>query len=509
MRALISVSDKTGVVGFAKDLHVIGAQLISTGGTFTALQEAGIPVKKIADVTGSPEILDGRVKTLHPRIHGGILARRDIPDHLTQLSSQGIDPIDLVCVNLYPFVQTVRKPRVTIEEALENIDIGGPTLLRAAAKNHPAVIVLVDPDDYSWVLQRLHKKDLSQEERKYLAWKAFSHVATYDSAIATYLSPGTGGETLPSSLVFGLEKVRDLRYGENPHQKAALYSFVLGSSGIVDAQQLHGKELSYNNILDAEAAWRTVSDYDECAVAVVKHTNPCGLAIHRDQAEAYRRAYSGDPVSAFGGIVACNRQITTTAAQEMTAIFYEIIVAPGFEPEALNILKKKKNLRLLAVATVSTQPNDKIEVHQVSGGVLVQTEDTLDESPSQWRVVTDRSPTAMEMQDLSFAWKAAKHIKSNAIVLAHDNALIGMGAGQPNRVVSVHLAIRSAGEGAVGSVLASDAFFPFPDGIEEAARGGVTAVIQPGGSIRDDLVLEAANRLGIAMVFTGVRHFRH
>ena len=509
MKALLSVSDKTGIVELARRLREIGSDLVSTGGTYKALGEASLPVQQVSDLTGFPEVLDGRVKTLHPRIHSGILARRDNPEHLSQLTSHQIDTIDLVCVNLYPFVETVRRSGVSLDEALENIDIGGPTLLRAAAKNFPFVIVVVDPADYSWVVDRIQASGLTFEERQRLAHKAFQHVAAYDAAIARYLSL-PGDEGLPQQLVLGLEKRQDLRYGENPHQRAALYASPLESGGIGAARQRHGKELSYNNIVDAEAAWRAVSDFDECAVAVVKHTNPCGLATHPDLVEAYRRAYAGDPVSAFGGIVACNRPVTAEAAQEMGQVFYEIILAPDFEGGALEALQKRRNLRLLAMgAPPASGGRPALELSQILGGVLVQTEDRLEESPKEWQVATERHPTVEEIRDLAFAWKVVKHVKSNAIVLAGEGALVGMGAGQPNRVTSVHLAVRAAGERSRDSVLASDAFFPFPDGVEAAAEGGVTAVVQPGGSIRDQEVIDAANRRGMAMVFTGVRHFRH
>ncbi len=513
MRAVVSVHDKAGIVEFARKLDQAGLELISTGGTYKTLaQEGGLPVRQVSEVTGSPEILEGRVKTLHPRIHGGLLARRDSPDHMKQLAEQGIDAIDMVVVNLYPFTQTISKPGVGLDEALENIDIGGPTLLRAGAKNFPSVAVVVDPADYGWVADRLSDSGLSLEERRHLAFKAFQHVSLYDTAIARYLDSsgntieGTNG--LPKKLDIRYDKLQDLRYGENPHQKAGLYVSESDTGGIAGATQLHGKELSFNNLLDAESAWRTAIDFDSPTVVVIKHTNPCGLATHQDLAEAYRRAYSGDPMSAFGGIVGFNREVTADAAKEMGNLFYEVVVAPSYEPDALDILKKKKNLRILAV-TPSRDRETSYDLRPLSGGILVQTFDSISEDFSTWKTVTERIPTEGELNDLAFAWKAGKHVKSNAIVLARDNSLLGMGAGQPNRVNSVHLALKAAGGNAKGSVLASDAFFPFPDNIELAAEGGVIAIAQPGGSIRDKEVIAAADKNHISMVFTGVRHFKH
>ena len=509
MKALLSVYDKTGITDFARELVALGYDLVSTGATHRELSQAGLAVQQVADLTGSPEMLGGRVKTLHPRVHGGILARRNLADDMAELASHGIDTIDLVAGNLYPFHQTVSKPDVTLDDALENIDIGGPTMVRAAAKNFPHVVVVIDPADYPWVIERLRDKDgLSLDQRQSLAAKAFQHVALYDTTVSAYL--GRGAESpFTQELTVGLEKLLDLRYGENPHQQAALYALGSASGGLAGARQLHGKELSYNNLLDADGAWTTVADFAEPAVAVIKHTNPCGLAIHEDMAEAYRRAYNGDPVSAFGGIVAFNRPVTAAAAEAMSSIFYEMVVAPDYQPDALKVLQKKKNLRLLAVSNEDQAGSDSLEVRQISGGLLVQTQDNPQEDPATWRTVTQRKPTVHELQDLAFAWKAVKHIKSNAIVLASERTLLGMGAGQPNRITSVQLAVQAAGEGAQGSVLASDAFFPFADGIEAAAKAGVVAIVQPGGSIRDQEVIEAADRLGLAMLFTVLRHFRH
>ena len=514
MRALLSVYDKTGIVEFAARLAQAGFELISTGGTHTALtREGGLTVRQVSDVTGSPEILEGRVKTLHPVIHGGLLARRDSPDHLAQLTEHGIDPIDMVVVNLYPFVETISRSGVTLTEALENIDIGGPTMLRAAAKNFPAVTVVVDPADYSWVAGKITDQTagggLTEEDRRRLAAKAFRHVSEYDTAVAAYLAGETpDASNLPASLAFSLTRTAALRYGENPHQRGSLYTPAgAPAHGLAAASQLHGRELSYNNLMDADAVWRTVSDFEDSAVAVVKHGNPCGLACNDDQAEAYRLAYQGDSVSAFGGIVGFNRPVTLAAAQAMGPVFYEVVVAPGYEPEALETLQKKRNLRILVVEQANGPAG--YDLRPVSGGLLVQDPDNLSEDPSAWKTVTTRRPTKQELQDLAFAWKAAKHIKSNAIVFAKDLALVGMGAGQPNRVVSVHLSQRTAGDKARGSVLASDAFFPFPDNIQLAAEAGVEAIVQPGGSIRDSEIIEAADVAGLAMVFTGVRHFRH
>ncbi len=515
MKALISVYDKTGIMEFARQLHETGVELISTGGTHRALtQEAGLPVRQVSDLTGSPEILDGRVKTLHPRIHGALLARRDNPEHVEELGKHEIDTIDLVVVNLYPFVETISKPGVTLDDALENIDIGGPTMLRAGSKNFPFVTVVVDPADYGWVAERMSNSGPSMEERRRLAHKAFRHVSLYDTAVAQYLdeneseSDSASDAPMPQDLTISYRRIQELRYGENPHQKAGLYVDGSGATGIAGARQLHGKELSFNNLMDADAAWRTVTDFDETAAVVIKHTNPCGLACHPDQAEAYRRAYSGDTVSAFGGIVGFNRPVTAAAAEAMDNVFYEVVVAPDYEPEALEMLKKKRNLRILAVPT-SENGAENYDLRPITGGLLVQTKDAIKEEESSWKTVTKRAPTEEQLKDLAFAWKAGKHIKSNAIVLARGETLLGMGAGQPNRVTSVHLAVRAAGERAKGSVLASDAFFPFPDNIELAAGEGVVAIAQPGGSIRDEEVIAAANKHDIAMVFTGVRHFRH
>jgi len=514
MRAIISVSDKTGVADFAKDLSQLGFEIFSTGGTKKALVEAQVPVKSVSEITGFPEILDGRVKTLHPAVHGGILAKRNLPSHMEELARNNIEVIDLVAINLYPFIQTVSKEGVTIDEALENIDIGGPTMIRAAAKNFPSVIVVVDPADYLLVLEKLKHRGLDLAERKRLAQKAFQHVAIYDTAISQYLRQDMEG--FPEEMTVALKKRYGLRYGENPHQPAAFYAEqTVGArqeTGITWAEQLWGKELSFNNILDADAAWGAATDFAVPSVAVVKHTNPCGLASHEDIAEAYRRAFSGDPVAAFGGIVASNRAVTLAMAEEMKSVFYEIVIAPEYEPEALELLKRKKDLRILVAELppgYSKAQPDYLDFRRVKGGFLVQASDSLPEDSVKLRTVTKREPTQTEIEDLLFAWRAVKHVKSNAIILAKDKTLLGMGAGQPSRIVSAQIAKEKAGEKSKGSVLASDAMFPFPDVVEAAAEGGVTAIIQPGGSIRDEDSIRAADKHNIAMVFTGVRHFRH
>ena len=514
MRAIISVSDKTGVADFAKGLKQLGFEIFSTGGTKKALTEAKVPVKSVSEITGFPEILDGRVKTLHPAVHGGILAKRNLPSHMEELAKNNIEAIDLVAINLYPFIQTVTKEGVTIDEALENIDIGGPTMIRAAAKNFPSVTVVVDPVDYQTVIEKLKQGELSLAERKGLAQKAFQHVAVYDTAISQYLRQDMEG--FPEEMTVALKKRYGLRYGENPHQQAAFYSEQLvgtgQETGITWAKQLWGKELSFNNILDADAAWGVATDFAAPTVAVIKHTNPCGLASHENITEAYRRALSGDPVAAFGGIVAVNRAIDLATAEEIKKTFYEIVIAPEYEAKALEALKSKKNLRILVAELppdYGAAPTGYLDFRRVKGGFLVQDSDSLPEGSVNLKTVTKREPTKAEIEDLLFAWRAVKHVKSNAILLVKDKTLLGMGAGQPSRIVSAQVAKEKAGEKTTGSVLASDAMFPFPDVVEAAAAGGVTAIIQPGGSIRDEDSIKAADKHNIAMVFTGVRHFRH
>ncbi len=514
MRAIISVSDKAGVTEFAKGLSQLGFELFSTGGTKKALAEARVPVKSVSEITGFPEIFDGRVKTLHPMVHGGILANRKIAAHMEELKKHKIEEINLVAVNLYPFVQTVSKEGVTLDEALENIDIGGPTMIRASAKNFPGVIVVVDPADYPLVLEKLKKGDLPLAERKRLAQKAFQHTAVYDTAISQYLRRDMEG--FPEDMTVALKKRYGLRYGENPHQPAAFYAEpVVGGAvdtGITWAEQKGGKELSFNNILDADAAWGVVTDYAAPTVAVIKHTNPCGLASHDDIAEAYRRAFTGDSVAAFGGIVASNRPVTLAMAQEMKPVFYEIVIAPEYEAEALKLLQTKKDLRILVAQLppgYGKTPAGYYDFRRVKGGFLVQNSDSVPETSVNLKKVTKRQPTPEEVKDLLFAWRAVKHIKSNAIVLVKDKTILGMGAGQPSRIISAQIAIEKAAERVKGSVLASDAMFPFPDVVEAAAGAGATAIIQPGGSIRDEDSIKAADKHNIAMVFTGERHFRH
>jgi phosphoribosylaminoimidazolecarboxamide formyltransferase/IMP cyclohydrolase len=516
MRAIISVSDKTGLTPFAKGLVQSGYEIFSTGGTKKSLDDAGIPVKSISELTGFPEIMDGRVKTLHPAVYGGILARRDVPEHMAEIKKNNIGTIDLVAVNLYPFVQTVAKDGVTFDEAIENIDIGGPTLIRAAAKNFNDVLVVVDPDDYMPVLEKIKSGVVDFNARKKLATKAFQHVAVYDTAISQYLR---GNEDIfPEELTVAMKKRYGLRYGENPHQRGAFYSEVLvgnrkPATGVTFADVLHGKDLSFNNILDADSAWQIVTDYGAPTVAIIKHTNPCGLASHDDLAEGYKRALSGDPAAAYGGIVSCNRKLTLPMAQEMRSIFYEIVIAPDYEPDALEMLKRKRDLRILKPALPPDYGNTPrlgyIDFRHVRGGFLVDDGDTLSENDVQLKIVTQREPTPDEVADLLFAWQAAKWVKSNAIVLTKDKTLLGMGAGQPSRIISVQIARERAGARAKGSVMASDAMFPFSDSVEAAAAAGVTAIIQPGGSIRDDESIKAADNYHMAMVFTGMRHFRH
>jgi phosphoribosylaminoimidazolecarboxamide formyltransferase/IMP cyclohydrolase len=509
LRAILSVSDKQGLVEFAKGLNGLDVEIFSTGGTKKALQDAGVPAKGVGDITGFPEILDGRVKTLHPMVHGGILARRDIESHMAQLAEKGITPIDMIVVNLYPFVQTVAKEGVSLQEALENIDIGGPTMIRAAAKNFPHVLVLVDPADYDPILEKLRAGEIGIEERKRLAQKAFQHVAIYDTAIAGYLRPAD--ELFPDEMTIALKKIQDLSYGENPHQQAAFYREQVigkGEPGIANATQLSGRPLSYNNILDIDGALRAACDFSSPTIAIIKHTNPCGLASHNELPEAYRRALSGDPVSAFGGIVASNTKIDMATAQEINKTHFDGIIAPDYDDEALDLLKRKADMRILKIAGVTGRMSALEYRRSSGGGIVALTSDfTADEVPM--RTMSKREPTAEEVKDLLFAWRAVKHVKSNAIVLVKDGELLGMGAGQPSRVDSVSIALKKASDRASGSVLGSDAFFPFPDGVELAAKAGVTAIIEPGGSKRDEDAIKVADEYNMAMVFTGMRHFKH
>ncbi|MEI7027982.1 bifunctional phosphoribosylaminoimidazolecarboxamide formyltransferase/IMP cyclohydrolase [Paenibacillus sp. y28] len=511
-RALISVSDKTGIVEFARELSKLGVEIISTGGTHSLLQQNEIPVVGISEVTGFPEILDGRVKTLHPVVHSGLLAIRDSKEHQEQMEKLGLGYIDMVVVNLYPFAATIAKPNVSYEDAIENIDIGGPTMLRSAAKNHAFVTVIVDAADYAGVLEEIRAEgDTTFETRKRLTAKVFRHTASYDSLIADYMSKQVG-DIYPEKLTVTYEKIQELRYGENPHQNAAVYRKPLAAAGnITTAEQLHGKELSYNNINDANAALQIVKEFSEPAVVAVKHMNPCGVGIGSTIDEAYQKAYEADPTSIFGGIVVANRTIGTATAQRLNEIFLEIVIAPDFTDEALDILKKKKNLRLLKLGEEAFGAERKAEplLTTVEGGVLVQDSDVHQIAEADLKVVTDRAPTAEELKQLLFGWKVVKHVKSNAIVLAKDDMTIGVGAGQMNRVGAARIAIEQAGEKSKGGVLASDAFFPMGDTLELAAQAGITAVIQPGGSIKDEESIQVANAHGIAMVMTGVRHFKH
>jgi phosphoribosylaminoimidazolecarboxamide formyltransferase/IMP cyclohydrolase len=510
MRAILSVSDKTNLTDFARKLQDLNVDIYSTGGTKKALESAGIKVHSVSELTGFPEILDGRVKTLHPAVHGGILAKRNVPAHMDELAKSNIQTIDMVVINLYPFIQTVAKEDVSLDEALENIDIGGPTMIRAAAKNFPSVIVVVDPQDYDVVAEKLSKGIIEAAERQRLAQKAFQHVAMYDTAIAQYLR---GDEVFTEDLTIAMKKLYNLRYGENPHQKAAVYvEQAVGrkKTGMTGVKLLSGPELSFNNFLDLEGAWSTATDFTEPTVAIVKHTNPCGLCSNNDLVEAYRRALAGDPVSAFGGIVAVNRPIDMTLAAEIDKTHYDAIIAPEYSEDVLKLLGRKKNLRILLLPhDTGADRNHAIDIRPISGGFLVQDEDYYTEQEFQPRTVSKRPPTDTELRDMRFAWKIMKHIKSNAIALAKDSTMLGMGTGQPNRVVSVELSLKRAGEAAKGSVLASDAMIPFPDTVEVAAKGGVVAVIQTGGSVKDNEVIATADKYNMAMVFTGIRHFRH
>ncbi|MEH7235202.1 bifunctional phosphoribosylaminoimidazolecarboxamide formyltransferase/IMP cyclohydrolase [Bacillus sp. JJ1562] len=508
-RALVSVSDKNGLVPFVKGLIENGVEVISTGGTKRTLEEAGLTVIGISEVTGFPEIMDGRVKTLHPNIHGGLLAVRENEEHVKQLQEHHITPIDLVVVNLYPFQQTIAKPDVQFADAIENIDIGGPSMLRSAAKNHKYVTVVVDPQDYDTVLAEIVENgEVAARTKLRLGAKVFRHTASYDAVIAEFLTNAAGEES-PESLTVTYEKKQDLRYGENPHQKAAFYKKPLGTHvSIASASQLHGKELSYNNINDADAALQIVKEFKEPAAVAVKHMNPCGVGVGNTLEEAYQKAYEADSTSIFGGIIAVNREVDAQTAHKLREIFLEIIIAPSFSKEAFEILSAKKNLRLL---TVDFSDDGKIEKKLVSvrGGLLVQDEDAYGLDDATISIPTKREPTEQEWADLKLGWKVVKHVKSNAIVLAKDDMTIGIGAGQMNRVGSASIAINQAGEKAKGSALASDAFFPMGDTVETAAKAGITAIIQPGGSIRDEESIQKADEYGIAMVFTGVRHFKH
>ena len=504
-RVLLSVTDKTGIIEFARALHEMGAELISTGGTARIIREGGIPVKDVSQVTEFPEMLDGRVKTLHPKIAGGILAMRSEPEHMHAIASHGIAPIDMVVVNLYRFEDVAARPGARLEDLIENIDIGGPTMLRAAAKNYQDVAVVVSPDDYPAILEELKARggELSPATKWKLARKVFRTTADYDAAISARLDQVEDSGPLPHHLAVRAPKLMSLRYGENPHQSAALYG--RKGAGVAGAGQLQGKELSYNNLVDLDAAWQLVNEFDRPAVAIIKHTNPCGCAEQDTLAGAYRKAYEVDPVSAYGGVIGINRAVDEETAREIAKTFIEAIAAPGYTPEALAVLGARKNLRLMSVASGI----DPLVVKSISGGYLAQTADTARLDRAQAVVKTKRAPTDEEWVALEFAWKVAKHVKSNAIVYANADQIVGVGAGQMSRVDSVKIGAAKAVLPLKGTVVASDAFFPFPDGLEEAAKHGATAFIQPGGSVRDQEVIDAADRLGVAMVFTGIRHFRH
>ena len=516
-RALISVYEKAGVVEFAKQLAALKIEIVSTGGTARLLREAGLHARDVAELTGWPEMLGGRVKTLHPKVHGGILFRRGSAEDRKQAAQHGIAPIDLVVVNLYPFAATARKPGVTPEELIENIDIGGPTMVRSAAKNLESVAVVTDPTDYARVAAELSSsRELSLATRLELARKAFALTARYDGEITTTLERLAANGSLhfveapklPERLLLALERHQTMRYGENPHQSAALYATAgCPVEGFAGARQLQGKELSYNNLVDLDAAWQLAQEFSKPATAIIKHSNPCGAAEQGKLAEAYLKALACDPVSAFGGVIAFNRPVDAATVEEVAKLFVECIVAPGYDAGAREKFSTKKNLRLLEMPSVP--PAAELELKRISGGVLVQEPDRHELRESELKTVTERAPSEAEIRAMLFAWKVCKHVKSNAIVFAREGQTVGIGAGQMSRVDSVKIAAMKAQTSLAGSVVASDAFFPFPDGVEEAGKAGATAVIQPGGSVRDAEVIAAANRLGMAMVFTGVRHFRH
>jgi len=508
-RALVSVSDKRGLVQFAKGLTDLGFEIVSTGGTARTLKEAGVAVTSASDVTGFPEILEGRVKTLHPNIHAGILAKGE-QKHLEQLDRLGIKPFNLVVVNLYPFGATVAKPGVTLEEAIENIDIGGPSMVRAAAKNYERVAVVVNPDRYEEVIVQLQQKgEIDRQSRLEMALEAFTHTAGYDMAISRYLNRVVDPDGFPSSWFVGGEKVQELRYGENPHQKAAFYRGYGNTGGtLAAARQLHGKELSYNNLVDLQAAWSVVAEFEQPAATVIKHTNPCGTALGFDILEAYTRAYAADPISAFGGIIGLNRPVDKKTAQEISKTFMEAVIAPSYSSEALAILETKKNVRLLAMGD-SPKKEQEYWIEPVSGGFLVQEWDDVRVTEKDLQIVSQKQPDTKMLEELLFAWKVVKHVKSNAIVVTKNKQTLGVGAGQMNRVGAARIALEQADKEARGAVMASDAFFPFSDTVELAAQRGIKAVIQPGGSIRDEDTIKKADEYGLVMVFTGIRHFKH
>ncbi|MDH2413654.1 bifunctional phosphoribosylaminoimidazolecarboxamide formyltransferase/IMP cyclohydrolase [Nocardioides sp. CER19] len=517
-RALVSVFDKTGLDGLVTGLHEAGVELVSTGGSAKLIADLGLPVTRVEDLTGFPECLDGRVKTLHPRVHAGILADRRLESHEQQLADLGVEPFDLVVVNLYPFVETVAGGG-TPEEIIEKIDIGGPSMVRAAAKNHPSVAIITDGADYGRALEAAQGGGFTYEERKALAAKAFVHTATYDVHVASWmgsvLTDSSEGTGFPAWIGGTYDKATVLRYGENPHQKAALYLNGFGPAGLAQAEQLHGKEMSYNNYVDTDAARRAANDFAEPAVAIIKHANPCGIAVGDDIAEAHRRAHECDPVSAFGGVIAANRPVSVEMARQVAEVFTEVIVAPAYEDGAVEILTRKKNIRILVAPTDGGSP---VETRPISGGLLMQTVDHVDapgDDPSTWTLATGEAADERTLADLAFAWKACRAAKSNAILLARDGASVGIGMGQVNRVDSCRLAVERANtlvegaERARGAVAASDAFFPFEDGPQILLDAGVTAIVQPGGSVRDELTVEACKAAGVTMYFTGTRHFFH
>ena len=512
-RALISVSDKTGVVEMAKGLAALGAEILSTGGTAKALRDAGVAVTDVAAYTGSPEILDGRVKTLHPKIHGGLLGRRGVPDHVKQMQQHGIGNIDVVVVNLYPFEATIAKPNCPFEEAIENIDIGGPSMLRSAAKNHEDVLVVVDPSDYTRVLEAVKAGAVTPALRRELAMKVFQHTARYDSLIAGYLEKQVQGSEVkfPAMLSLQFERVETLRYGENPHQQGAFYRELHAKEPAVSRGKiLHGKAMSYNNFLDANSALELVKEFDQTAVAIIKHNNPCGCALGATPVEAYVKARATDPVSAFGGVLAFNRPVDLAAAKEITSTFVEVVIAPAFTEDALAELKRKKDLRLLDVGPLSKATAEGYDLKKLVGGLIVQDRDLgVIKDIKALAVPTVRKPTEAEYAACAFAWVVCKHVKSNAIIYGRPGEIVGIGAGQMSRVDSVKLAAMKAQSSVKGCVMASDAFFPFRDGIDAAAEAGITCVIQPGGSIRDPEVTKAVDEHGMAMILTGMRHFRH
>jgi len=510
-RAFISLSDKTGIEAFAKGLVEAGYGLISTGGTEKALKSAGLPVINVSDVTGFPECLDGRVKTLHPKIHAGILAMRSNPEHMRQIEELGIHTIDIVVVNLYPFKQTISKEGVSLEEAIENIDIGGPSMLRAAAKNWQDVAVVTDSADYEKVLQEIKENgEVSRETKFALCAKVFEHTAAYDALIASYLQEKLGKEKFPDKLTLTFEKTQEMRYGENPHQLAAFYREPLKNEGtLAEAEQLNGKELSFNNINDTNGALDVLREFSDITAVAVKHANPCGVGSGKSVYEAYCKAYAGDPVSIYGGIVAVNAEVDKRSAEEMAKIFLEIVIAPGYTQEALEVLCAKKNLRVLKLPTINAKLKDAcMDMKKIAGGLLIQ-EMNRELTGAELKTVTKRQPTAEEMEDMLFAWKVVKHVKSNAIAVAKNGRTLGLGPGQVSRIWAAEAALARSGAEAAGAAMASDAYFPFPDCVEAAHRAGITCIIQPGGSIRDSESIEACDKYGMAMVFTGMRHFKH